>query len=449
MALALKTSDQEEEIFKPHSTKQDDLIMSRSELTIAATGTQWGKSQGAAIWMKLNTHIFNDKSDRFLILAPTYKIMQQSTLPYFLNYMQGYGRHRQADAEFLLNSGGIVYFRTLTDPDSMVGIPRTRAFWLDEAGKATLYAWENIQARAASVGALGLLTTSPYSRNWLYKDYMKPHLLGKQKEDTHIIRAASWENPYHSFHDPEKREKSRRQMDPRRFDMLYGGEWGQMTGLVYDCFDDEENVIDPFELPAGTKFYGGIDWGFNPDPFVLKIRAITPEGRHYSINEFYKTGMAPTDIVELCKQKQHIYGVKFFYCDPSQPGYIEELNRNKITAIAANNDISQGIGRHYELMKSRRYKCFRGSNQHTIDEYETYHYPEPEDLGPDDNSKETKPVDQNNHCMDAERYISMMTYSSHIRRQPHVPEQNTSRKNETYEQRYKRLTKLKRQDDYE
>jgi hypothetical protein len=129
-------------------------------------------------------------------MAPTYKIMQQSMLPYFLSVAKAMeiGTHKSADDLFLLHDGRRVYFRSEHDPDSIVGIPRVRAYWLDEAGKSSLYFHENIQARAASVGAVGLYTTSPYSRNWIYLNYIKPKMQGRLPE-IELIRAASWKIP--------------------------------------------------------------------------------------------------------------------------------------------------------------------------------------------------------------------------------------------------------------
>lgn len=424
--------------FKPHSAKQDDLIFSDFDLTIGATGTQWGKSQGGSLWTKRQTHIFTEKSDNFLLLSPTYKIMQQSMLPYFLHAMEGYGEYLKADSVFELRTGGIVYLRTETDPDSIVGVPNVRAFWLDEAGKIRRYFWDNLLARAASKGARGLLTTSPYSRNWLYKDYIKPKL-GGLLPHVKLIRAASWENPYHTLHDPVKRKQMRDSMDPRRFDMIFGGEWGQMIGLVYDCWDDDLNLIEDFNLPPGTKFIGGIDWGYNPDPLAMKIRAITPDGRHYGVSEFVKQGLTPSAIVDVAKQKRKIFDVSVFYCDPSQPGMIEELNRNGVPAVGADNDIIRGVGLHYDLIKTRKYKEFKGACPHSSEEREMYHYPEPKDLKDDQDSKELKPVDKDNHCMDADRYISIMTYRSQLKLTPRASDDKP--REETQEDRLRRLRK--------
>lgn len=406
--------------FTPHSFKQEQAIFCQSRILLLGTGTQWGKTNVGAIRMKAKMHQFTDPSDNFIITAPTYKILSQSTLPTFLNLMDGYGRHNKKDEVFEMTNGGNCFFRTETDPDSIIGIPNVKHFWGDEAGKYRLYFWENIQARADAKGCGIDLTTSPYALNWVYKEIIKPYRVGK-RPDVSFIQAASWENPYHSLHDPQAREAKRGTMNVLRFNMIYGGQWGRMEGLVYDCWDDEQNSVEAFQLPTDTRYVAGVDWGYYPDPFVLKIRGITPDGRHYGVSEFVKTRMTITDIVQLAKQKKQVYGIKMFYCDPSQPGYIEEFNRNGLAAIGADNDIRRGIDLHYELVKTRRYKEFRGSCPHSQDERETYHYPEEKDLKADQDSKELLPVDKDNHTQDADRYITIETFNREIKLVPKSP----------------------------
>lgn len=432
----------DEIIFKPHSLKQERAIFSEKPILLLGTGTQWGKTSVGALRMKDKLHTFTEKDDHFLVTSPTYKTLMQSTLPPFMKFMAGYGEYNKKEDIFEMFNGGIVYFRTETDPDSIVGITNIRHIWGDEAGKYRLYFWENMQARADFFGCPIDLTTSPYALNWIFQDIIKPFRKGL-RPDVEFIQAASWENPYHSLFSAKNRKEKRLVMDERRFNMLYGGKWDKMEGLVYDIWDDDENYVPAFSLPGGTRFFGGIDWGYYPDPFALKIRAVTPDGRHFGISEFVKTKLTINDIVEVCRQKKNVFNIQAFFCDPSQPGYIEELNRAKLNARGANNDIRKGIDLHYELIKTRRYKEFTGECPHSKNEREVYHYPEPKDMGPDENKKEIKPVDQNNHCMDVDRYITIETYTSHLIKPPRVPE-DESNEIKSHEHRLNLLKKSNR-----
>jgi hypothetical protein len=194
-------------------------------------------------------------------------------------------------------------------------------------------------------------------------------------------------------------------MDPRRFAAVYGGRFEKMQGLVYDCWDDDENIIDPAPLPVDTQYWGGIDWGFT-DPCVIQLRARTPAGYQYQIREVYESGLTISDVVAIAKQLYEAWHVRTFFCDPSQPAHIAELNRAGIPAVAAPNSIRLGVDKHYALIRSRQFRIFRDSSPNSVDEYSTYHYPEPADLSADANSKEHLPVAQADHAMDCARYIT-------------------------------------------
>ena len=400
-------------LFEPHSKKQDDVIFSDADLTIGATGIQWGKSKAGSIWLKRHCHTYTDPTDNFIMCAPTHKIMRQSCLPAFLSVMKGCGVHNKSEAEFKIHGGGTVFLRTGTDPDSIVGITNVRAIYGDEAGKYSLYFWENIQGRSAFFNCPVLLTTSPYTLNWMYKDIILPFMKGKKadelkRNELKIVQAASIENPYFN---KKSYEKQRQTMDPMRFNMLYGGEWGRMDGLVYKCWDDQENQIDEadLKLPKGTRFFGNIDWGYT-HPCHIGIRAITPDKTHIKLSEYHYAGKTISDIKEQCKRYMTVWPIELFFCGPDQPGNIDELNRAGIPAVKANNDVRLGIDRHYELIQTRRFKVVRGKCPHTIDGIDTYHYHEPKDLGADDDDKERNPVKQDDDAVDSDRYGTIETY---------------------------------------
>jgi PBSX family phage terminase large subunit len=411
--------------FVPHSEKQERAIFSEKRIIICATGIQFGKTRIGAVKTKIAMHTYTDPEDTFLVLAPTYKIMQQSTLPAFLQVMGDFGDYNKSTSEFRVHGGGIGYFRTATDPDSIVGVTNVRFIWGDEAGKYSLYFWENIQARAAFKNAQIVLTTSPYTLNWIFKEFIRPKLKDPNaRQDCELIQATSWENPYFP---KETVERAKANMDPRRFNMMFGGAWEKVEGLVFDCFDESENICEPYPLETGTKFYAGIDWG-HTHPFALVIRAITPYGRHFQVGEVYKSGLTLSQIVEICKQKMAVYGIEHFYCGPDQPGNIEELCRHGVPASPANNSVQLGIDKHYELIKTRQYKVFKGTSPFTLDEYETYHYPEPDDIEPNRDRKERGPVKQNDDAMDANRYCTIMTYKKTLKSSVKTPEEKMHEK---------------------
>lgn len=424
-------------IFECHSLKQQQAILSDHSLTVLLTGIQFGKTTAGALWMKRKICEQPSYHSAYIIVAPNYKTLQQSTLPAFLKFMEGLGEYLAGSSVFKMNSGAVVYLRTATEPDSIVGITNVRAIWGDEAGKFSLYFWENIQSRASFKQAPIMLTTTPYTSNWLYRDIVKPYKAGLL-HDTVLISASSYEN---SYFPKEEYDKKKQSMDPRRFAALYEGQFEKMQGLVYDCWEDETGLVEPFQLPFGTRFYGGIDWGYT-EPFVLTIRAVTPQGYHYQVSEFYKSGMTINDVILICRQKKQTYDVKAFYAGPDRPENIEELNRNGLVCIPAINDIRLGVDTHYELIKSGKFKIFKGTSPHTLDELTMYHYPEPEELGPNKSAKDANPVGQNDHALDSARYASVMTYKSTEKKAPKHPEDKEKSSNlQDHEKRLQKLLK--------
>lgn len=391
-------------IFRPHSAKQQEALLSNKKINLVATGVQWGKTSIGAMWLKRHIHLNPHAWCNFIVYCPTYKVMMQSTLPSFLKVMEGSGTYNKSDSVFKVHGGGTVYLRSATDPDSIIGITNCMALWADEAGKLTLYAYETLLGRSAFKNAPIILTTSPYTLNWIFKDVIRPYMKGLRHDEISYIKASSDENPYFPKEEYERRKRS---MDPARFRMMFGGTWEKPEGLVYD-FDEDRNICDPIQLSSGTRYFAAVDFGFR-DPFCVIVRAVTPQGNSYEVREIYKSGLKPSEIVVICQTLAQTFSIERFFCDPSRPDMIAELNHAKLRAIPADNEIQKGIDKHYELINSGKYFIFKGECPNLIDEYSVYHYPEEIDLKPDQNQSRSfeLPVDQSNHACDAVRYLTL------------------------------------------
>jgi hypothetical protein len=242
-----------------------------------------------------------------------------------------------------------------------------------------------------------LVTSTPYAMNWLAE--MAHEALDGKRDDTLLVQLRSVDSPY--FPEAEF-ERQRKLLDPRRFAMKYMGQFGKMQGLVFPDLP----MIKSTTLPPGTKYYGGLDWG-HTDPFVLVVRAVTPAGIHYRVDEFYKVGMIASDMFNVVKSRHQIYKFEQLWADPSRPEYILELEKEGIPVYPGNNDIRLGIDRQTELIRLGRWFMFEDMCPHGKDEYHTYHYPEPKEFAFDQDQKEQNPVDANNHGCDADRYCTM------------------------------------------
>lgn len=389
---------------------QEQGFLSQHQVTLMVAGIQSGKSMTGALFIgamqsKIGPH------DNLIMCAPTYKILNQATLPTFLNTFGHCGTYKKLDSEFHIFGGGKIFIRSLTDPNSMEGITNVKGIWLDEGGLISRYAWENVLGRAAFKEAPILVTTTPYALNWIY-------LLWKEwkrggRGDVNFIQFRSIDNP----HFPQKEfERQKRILDSRRFKMKYEGRFGKMEGLVYE----QINICKAKDLPSGTKFYGGLDWGYT-NPFALTVRAITPYNEHYRVSEFYKSGLIMDEVIDICRSRRQMFNIEHFIADPSSPASIEALNRAGIPCIPGDNRVRAGTDTQIKLIKEERFFIFEDENPLGIDEYNSHHYPEPKDYKIDDNRREQDPVDSHNHGIDADRYVTMFLEKAEKKHSAQVP----------------------------
>lgn len=420
--------------FKAHSPLQASVIEVEKDVVIAATGIQWGKTISGVIWLLFKMHDWAEEArkagrdpaeDNFLVTSPSFPVLSQSTLPPFLAVMGHLGKLDKQQMCFRMAGGGTCWFRTGTNPDSVVGIPKVRAVLCDESGLYSLYFWENIQGRAAANDAPIRIVTSPYSLNWLYKDFIRPW-----KKDpaslphVHIVQARSVDNPHFSEKQYYLKQKT---MDSRRFNMMFGGQFDRMEGLVYQEFSEDENICDPMPLPPGSKVYAGVDWGYT-NPFAVVTIAVLPTGEYRQISETYQTGLTIEKKVEVARRLQKVLRVEKFFCDPASPDDIASFNVAGLHAVAADNNIRRGIDLVSEHIITRNFRIFRGAAPHTVDELDTYHYPMPKDIDADKDVKEDLPVKQNDHLMDALRYCLVMLEGDRAHLTPFVPSERAKAK---------------------
>lgn len=405
--------------FQPHSTKQDAALFSDKRFTVVATGIQWGKSELGAVRTIMKMCEYTDPKDRFIITAPTFKIMDQATLPTFLERVTPLkiGQYKKGDREFQTKWGSSVLFRTGHIPDSVVGIRQTRHIWGDEAGLYSLYFWENLQGRAAPFQADITLTTSPYSLNWIFKELIKP-ALDDGRNDICLIQAASNENPYFPQEEFESRKKT---MDPRRFQMMFGGRFERPEGMVYKCFDPGKNECTDDEVPRTLEYFAGIDWGYT-EPFAMTVFGIDwVNETRYIIAEHKQSGMTLSDIKLLVEQTADQYQIRLFCCGPERPEMIDELCLIPgVRAIKGFNECRMGIDIVYDLMARGKIKFLKGRTKHHMDELESYHYPEHIESRPDKKILDQLPVQVNDHNMDSMRYAIATTIGMR-HHQPFVP----------------------------
>ena len=371
---------------------------SKKRFIYFVAGVQSGKTTFGVVW------ILNEAQrcgpGEYIIIAPSYKVLQQSTLVKFLEITpEGYGAYYKAESVYRTIDGRTFFLRSADKPESIEGIT-ARAIWADEASLMKPNIWLMMQGRVSRTQGRILCTFTPISLNWIHREIEKDkeRRLRGEEGDIDLIQFRSIDSPYFP---KEEYERARRMLTETQFKLRYEGIFGKAEGLVYPDFGPP-HIVDDFDVPAEWRRAGGIDWGYN-NPFVALKGTLSPDDVLYIYAERYKEREILESHIDFLGSEIGYFG------DPSGAQEIAQLRRLGVNVQEANNAVMLGIQKVTERLrpttddpKSIRLKIFR-SCIHTIDEFMLYRYPEP--VG----GKIVKdaPVKQDDHCMDALLYLVM------------------------------------------
>ena len=150
-------------IAAPHKI-QNDFLLDPARLRLFVGGIGSGKTWAGAIEV-----IRQPAGTRVMVVAPTYRVLKDATLPAFMEAAQPFvSSHRRAELTTTLINGTEILWRTATEPDRLRG-PNLGAIWIDEAAMI-----RSAEAFEILVGRLRLnpgrlwATTTPKGFNWLH-----------------------------------------------------------------------------------------------------------------------------------------------------------------------------------------------------------------------------------------------------------------------------------------
>lgn len=210
--------------------------------------------------------------------------------------------------------------------------------------------------------------------------------------------------------------------NPRRAKIVCDGDWGVSEGLVFENWHVEDFADQLSDILKHCKGIGhGLDFGFTHDPTAFCEAAINLKTKDiYIYNELYKQGMVTDDILNWLTM--HGYANSNICADSAEPRLIAELRAKGIRRIHASikgkDSIMFGINFLQGFKIHILPKCV-----HAIQEFNTYVYDQ------DKNGNWlNKPVDANNHFIDAMRY-AFESYIIPQRKRPSLRKQlNTIKK---------------------
>jgi phage terminase large subunit len=360
----------------------------------AIAGVQSGKTFVGAYWAaKMISEM--PAGGVGMIVAPTFKILDQSTLVKFFGEFPQYRQFYKEQKRMIVLGDKTVFIRSAEEPYSLEGITADWV-WGDEAGKFNLIVWTILRSRTAIKQGKVLFTTTPYNMGWLYRDFFIPARDGKDKDLT-VISWASVDSPYFS---KEFADKEKLRLRPEEFNRRYLGEFTRMEGLVYNLH--QWHIINPIPDLRADITVGGIDWGWT-NPAALTVCKYF-DGKWYQVDEWYQTGKTTREIIEACQRLQEKWGVNRWYADSANPEKIVEASTNTglyvIPYDKGRDAMTAGISYIQQLLNENMFVVYNTCKS-TLAEFESYHYP---DLEGASVIKMDTPIPEDNHLMDCLRY---------------------------------------------
>lgn len=252
-------------------------------------------------------------------------------------------------------------------------------------------------SRLSVPGARFIGTTNPDSPyHWLMRNYLRR---------ANELDLKSWhfsleDNPNL---DPKYVEALKREYTGLWYKRYILGQWVLAEGIVYDMFDPQKHVVPTVDRPY-TQYYVSIDYGVqNPTTFGLwglykgvwyKVKEYHYDGRgsgrQKDNEEYYR------DLVEFLGNIQP----RAIIIDPSAQSFIATIRKKGRFAVRpARNDVLEGIQNMATALNTGKI-LYNDCCEETFREFASYIWDEKAaERG------EERPVKQNDHQLDADRYF--------------------------------------------
>jgi len=389
--------------FEPHPA-QWDAFNFKTQFGACICGSQSGKTTVGAYraYQWINDELQKDVPRPGLIGAPTYKILQQSTLFKFWEqfpWLRQYYKKQEniIDIPYTDKKGKkqiyTIFVRSFDRPLGVEGMSPGWA-WLDEFGQCSQMSWIVVKTRMTVTKGKIFITTTPYNMGFLYHDIYLPAQNGDDPRIS-VFTWSSWDNPYA---DKEHLKHERKVLSPEEYARRYEGKFTRMSGLVYNITEQHRFS----ELPKFDKVIGGMDWGWHR--CAISVIGVRHDG-YYIIDEYYETEKTTDEMIEAAKEFQETYHVSRWYADSASPEKIAQAKKGTGLYVLGykkkKDSISHGASFIRQLINEHQLWVHTDCKYH-MSEFDSYHYPE--EIRPGGNED---PVKENDHLMDAMRYAIM------------------------------------------
>lgn len=367
------------------------------------------KSKTTALWYMSQLSKEKYRDANLLVVRKTFRTLKDSCFTELKWAIRRLGlqelwRAKESPLEIEnVQTGQKIYFRGLDDPLKVTSITVERGvlcwMWVEEAYEiAEEAAFDTLDEsiRGEVTPPLFKQTTLTFNP-WSERHWLKTRFFDEPDENVLSMTTNYTCNEWLDDADRQMFERMKRD-NPRRYRVAGLGEWGVAEGLIFDNW-----AVDAFDVqellerePTAACIYG-LDYGYSNDPTAFIAAAADPVSKRlYVFDEHYQTRMVNSEIAAMIKEKG--YQKERIRADAAEPKSNEELRRAGISRVQpakkGKDSILHGIAmlQEYRILVHPVCKA-------TAAELASYCWDKDEE-----GRGINRPVDRNNHLMDALRY---------------------------------------------
>jgi len=177
-----------------------------------------------------------------------------------------------------------------------------------------------------------------------------------------FIPARLEDNPRLMETDYAKRMKL---LPPHLYKAFRLGDWDIFAGQVFEEWDQDRHVVDPFPMDPSWYRFASMDWGY-AKPYAILFWAVTNEGRMVLFHEMYGGEKAnegsreqASDVAKQAHNMASFFGVEDMVADPAiwaNQGFSEESVANIFSEYfimhKGINDRINGCYRFHDYLKT-------------------------------------------------------------------------------------------------
>ena len=353
---------------------------SPTRITIHYGGTRSGKTYALMQWVIVKCL---ENNEDVVIVRKTIPSLKRTIIKDFEDIMTGLGiwnsnDFNQTDRIYEFYNGSTISFISTDNPEKLRGL-KSSILWLEEANEIDEESYFQLSIRCTGPIILSLNPTiSPF------------HYIRNIEGATAYFTTFK-NNPYLPK-EMVNAIKSLERTNPKAWRTYGLGEFTANDKAIFN-FDRVEWVPEEAEFIAF-----GMDFGYSSDPTAI-TSLWRADNDLYILEHCYEAGMVTSDIAN--KLKTIVKDREEIWADSAEPRLIEELKRmgfNIRPVVKGKDSINFGI----QVMQNYNIKI-PNSCTNLINEFYSYEW-ESDRFG----KQLDKPVDFNNHLVDAARYAAMM-----------------------------------------